>query len=157
MAFYYSRDYDRSIYECQRTNEMDPTFTPSYVWRALSYLQKGLPHEAVTLMQRVTNLAGSSGTMHAILGCAYGLSGREEAAEQVLADLHAMANTTYVSPFSEAVVQLGLGRTDATFDLLERAFEERSHLLAFLRVDPLFDRLAPNPRFAALLTKVGLV
>jgi hypothetical protein len=51
----------------------------------------------------------------------------------------------------------GLGDKDRAFQWLAKAFEERSPILAYyLKVDPLGDRLRPDPRFADLLRRMNL-
>jgi hypothetical protein len=51
---------------------------------------------------------------------------------------------------------LGLGETDQAFAWLERAFEEQSNILQFLKVHPYFDPIRSDPRFADLLRRTGL-
>jgi hypothetical protein len=61
-----------------------------------------------------------------------------------------------VSAFSFAVIYLGLGEKDQAFAWLEKAYEERSFLLAYLKVDPIWDPLRSDPRFADLVRRIGL-
>ena len=60
------------------------------------------------------------------------------------------------SPFSFAVIYLGLGEKDQAFAWLEKAYKERSFGLLRLEVDPLWDPLRSDPRFADLLRRIGL-
>jgi hypothetical protein len=53
-------------------------------------------------------------------------------------------------------VSAGLGRKDEAFEWLERAYEEREALLVWVKVQPAFDPLRDDPRFDALLKKIGL-
>ena len=55
-----------------------------------------------------------------------------------------------------AMIYAGLGYTDQTFALLEKAFEERSNQLAYLKGEPAWDSLRLDPRFINLLRRIGL-
>jgi hypothetical protein len=71
-------------------------------------------------------------------------------AEKLLADLMAKSKREYVSPFYIAMVIEGLGRTALAMDWLEKAFDDRSNGLVFLKVDPELDSLRTNARFVEL-------
>ncbi len=84
------------------------------------------------------------------------LSGNREKARQALADLRELSKRRYVSPFNTAVVYTGLGDHERALEWLSRAFEDRSWVMIPLKVDPRFDRLRPDPRFANLLRRMEL-
>jgi hypothetical protein len=49
-----------------------------------------------------------------------------------------------------------LGEKDEAFEFLEAAYKERVSLLMFLRNRPAFDNIRSDPRYADLLSRVGL-
>ena len=53
-------------------------------------------------------------------------------------------------------VYIGLGKLDQAFEWLEKSLQDRSWWLAWLKVDPLFDRARSDPRFSSLMSRVGL-
>jgi hypothetical protein len=53
-------------------------------------------------------------------------------------------------------VHIGLGDTDRAFEWLQKAIEARDWQMGMLKVEPAFDGLRSDPRFAALLERVGL-
>ena len=63
---------------------------------------------------------------------------------------------TYVQPMWLAVIHVALGEKDQAFDWMQKAFEDRSAWLVYLKVDPLFDPVRSDPRFTDLLRRVGL-
>lgn len=95
--------------------------------------------------------------MWAGLGHALALAGKKAEAQKVLDDLQAMTRERYVAPYNFALVQLGLGDTDGAFASLERAYEERSYLLAvYLNTDARLTRLYADPRYGELLRRMKL-
>lgn len=55
-----------------------------------------------------------------------------------------------------AVIEMGLGNKDQTLKWLNQAYSARSVNLVYLRVEPIFDALRSDPRFAELLRRIGL-
>ena len=78
-----------------------------------------------------------------------------ENAQKVLVELQEPAAGIYVPPYMVAAVYAGLGDKDQAFAWLERAYTERSLYLTWLPMDPVWNDLHADPRFAALLKKVG--
>jgi serine/threonine protein kinase/Flp pilus assembly protein TadD len=154
-TYYYARQYDQAIEQCLKAIETDATFPTSYYFLALPYLQKGLQEEALAALQQAITLSGSSNAATAMLGYAYAVAGRRDEAMQVLAQLQEMAGKRYIAPFSFATIYAGLGEPDQAFIWLEKAYEERSNWMVYLKVEPQFDNLRSDSRFADLLRRVG--
>jgi len=93
----------------------------------------------------------------AALGHVYGVAGRRQAATQVLGDLRALSARTYVTPYGVALVHAGLGDIDQAFTALDQAVADRSNWLVWLKLDPRFANLHGDPRFDALVRRIGLV
>ena len=55
-----------------------------------------------------------------------------------------------------ASIYARIGEKDQAFFWLERAYQERSQWLTFLKVEPVWDSLRSDPRFTDLLRRVGL-
>ena len=73
----------------------------------------------------------------------------------MLDQLEELSKSRYVSPYDRATVYAGLGEKDQAIAWLEKAYQERSDGLVFLKVEPKFDGLRSDPRFADLLRRVG--
>jgi len=155
--FCFARQYDRAIEQCQKTLEMDNHFWPALKFLGISYLQKGDFGAALAALEGGVTASGRNSLMLASLGHAYAVAGARDRAQELLLDLKKLEPGVYVPSICSAFIQLGLGAIDAVFAELDKAFEERSGWLVFLRVDPRFDRLRDDSRFAALLHRMGLV
>ena len=84
----------------------------------------------------------------------YALSGRKTEARKILEELKQQAKHTYISPGTMADLYALLGDQDQAFALLEKAYQERDNMVVLLKVDPYFDPLRSDPRFASLLRRV---
>lgn len=94
--------------------------------------------------------------MAAARGHAYAVSGQKNSANNVVAELKSLSNQRYVAPIEIAVVYAGLDDKGKAFEWLEKAYQDHSPWLIWLKVDPRFDRLHGDPRFADLLRRMGL-
>jgi O-methyltransferase involved in polyketide biosynthesis len=56
-----------------------------------------------------------------------------------------------------ALVYIGLDEKDQAFEWLDKAFEERSEMLPWLKIAAEYDSLRADPRFLKLLRRVGLL
>jgi len=91
----------------------------------------------------------------AFLGYGYAVTGRRADALKSLQTLDEIEKKHYVSRISRVYVYAGLGDKDKAFEWLEKAYQERSDLLAWFRKDPESKNLQSDPRFAALMRKIG--
>ena len=77
-------------------------------------------------------------------------------ARRILRQLEEADRSGYVSNYEYALIHAGLGDREAMFAALERALEERSDFLLYLGVDSAWREYRADPRFAALLGRIGL-
>ncbi len=151
-----ARNYDQSIELAQKVltaNPDDPWELSILGW---DYEQKGKYDEAITAFKHASDASKGEGLYVASLGHAYAVSGRRNAAEQVLNTLLSQRNKRYVSAFDIAVIYIGLGDKDKAFEWLDKAVDERSTFLVYSRWEPRLDPLRSDPRFNQLLSRIGL-
>jgi tetratricopeptide (TPR) repeat protein len=148
--------HDEAIEECRRTIDLDPNFGVSYHVMAMAFAAKDMYREALQLMEQRAASSPTNVITGALLGYLRARLGQREEALQELNELFAASKTQYVPPHAFAMVYAGLGDNDQAFVWLEKAYEERINRLAYLRFESTFKTLRPDPRFQALLTKIGL-
>ena len=154
--YYLTRQYDEAIREYGKTLELSENFYMAHFLLGMTYEQVGRYTEALVSYERAIKLSGGSPAMLAAPGHAYAMLGRRDEARQVLAQLHALAARQFVSPYHVAVIHAALGETDEAFDWLARACDVQSEALIWFAVDPLLDGLRSDPRFAAIMARIGL-
>ena len=135
---------------------MDPGFVQARHVLGLAYLHSGRYAEAIDEFQKEAQSDRDDQVSEALLARAYALSGKTADAEKILHTLEELAKQRYVSSSDIAVICADLGEKDRAFWWLEKAYEERSNALIYLKLDPAFDLLRSDLRFAALSARVGL-
>ena len=156
-VFYSEGQYDKAIEAYGKVLELHPDFDVAHFRLAEAYSQKGMNDEAVAEFERALTLSGHSAIRLASLGHAYAVSGRTVEALRILKELKELSTREYLSPYYLALISAGLDETDKAFEWLEKAYDERSAVMVFLKVDRRLDKLRSDPRFTDLLRRVGFV
>jgi Flp pilus assembly protein TadD len=152
----WARRYDATIQNLKTWIDFEPSDWFSHRLLGLAYQQTGQLSAAIAEFQRATQLETANPEAFAALVRGYAVAGRREDAQKGLHELLARSQRERVPPYNLAVVYAALGDDDHAFAWLNKAYEERSFYLTGLKVDPDVDCLRADPRFAALLKKVGL-
>ena len=84
-----------------------------------------------------------------------GAAGKREEALNILRDLQDQRNREYISPYFVALIYAGLGEKERALEWLQKAYEDRSAIMTWLRVEPKLDSLRSDPRFNELERHVG--
>ena len=145
---FYARRYDEAIKALKNAIEMFPDHTIGYTYLGYVYLQKSMYEEALEQFQKGNSQGG--------LGITYAKMGKRDEAQQVLDDLIKLSMQKYVWPYDLALLYFALGENDQGFKWLDKAYEERDIGLCYLKAEPMLDSVRSDPRFKALLKKVGL-
>jgi len=147
---------DEAIAQLRATAEMEPSFLPAHSDLGRALAQRGDYDEAIQEFQTATRVAGGHPKASAGLAHVLALAGRHDEARPILADLESRAATGLVSLNGIAVVHIALGELEAAMTWIERAFQERDRALVWAKVHPRLDPLRPDPRFQAVLARMGL-
>ncbi|HSY90323.1 MAG TPA: tetratricopeptide repeat protein [Candidatus Binatus sp.] len=152
-VYYAARKYDQAIGFYRKALDMDSHFILARRYLAMAYLQKREFSSAIAELETVTQEEENPDTM-AELAYAYAFSGRREEAERVLHDLKGISERRSTQAFDYALIYTGLGNNDKAFEWLERARREHAGPLAGLGVDPRWDSLRADHRFADLMGRM---
>jgi eukaryotic-like serine/threonine-protein kinase len=155
-AYYMARRYDEALAQLLKTVELDPNYPVTHWILGVVHRTTGSYQLAITEGEKGVQLSGGSPLMRAALAHAYGKAGKTKAARQILDELTELAKHKYVAPHFFAGIHIGLGENDQAIEYLEKSYEEHSHWLIYLHIDPSMDELRNHPRFVDLLKRVGL-
>ena len=159
LPFYSSRQHERAIEYFQKALEIEPDFKLAHFYLARSYAFIGKHEEAIAEANKSfapDNLFRPDGTkkINGLLPIIYALVGRKNEARAILAELENQPD--YILPFNHAAIYAALGEKEQAFSWLNRAYRERASGMVQLKVNPVFDNLRDDPRFADLQRRVGL-
>jgi tetratricopeptide (TPR) repeat protein len=152
--FYYARQYQQAIDQFQKTLAMDSSFVPAQVYLGRAYEQNGSRAEALAEFRKALDLSEGDTNELATLGHAYADAHQEAEARKILDQLKERAQQTYVQPASIAAIYIALGDKGQAFDWLQRAYDDRSGWLVYLKVDPWADGVRSDARFTDLIRRV---
>jgi TolB-like protein/tetratricopeptide (TPR) repeat protein len=155
-AYYNARRYDEAIEQLLRTVELDPNYPVTYWILGLLHRKMGRYELAISAGEKGVNLSGGSPLMRAALAHTYATAGRIKEAVEMLDGLTNLAERAYIAPYFFAGIHIGLGEPGRALDYLEKAYEEHSHWLIYLHIDPSMDDLRDHSRFLDLMQRVAL-
>ena len=151
-VLYFTRRFDEAIEQARKALDIDPSLPPAIFVLGLAYAAKGMYREALAEFEKYP----PGPRRDAYLAYLRARLGERNQALQMLDQLKGLSKERYVPAFSFAVIYLGLGEKDQAFAWLEKAYEDRSSLILFLKGDPIWDPLRSDLRFADLLRRIGL-
>jgi serine/threonine protein kinase/tetratricopeptide (TPR) repeat protein len=151
-AFYYARDFDKAQEPASRLLKEDPANKQALHLLGLIRLQQqGKSDESIALLQRLYSVDKDYAA--APLGFALARAGRADEARRILEEL---SGRPEIPSQERAIIHIGLGDKDRAFELLQQAYDDHFAVLPYIRIEPLFDPIRDDPRFAELLGKVNL-
>lgn len=154
---YYAGEYDRAIDALHKTLELDPNFSLVHELLGRVYLKKGMHQKA---LEEFKKEKGFSRSWRPVLDAWIAITcmemGMQQDAEKLLEELKLKAVDMYISPYSLSWIYFALNDTEKGFQWLEKAYDERDSWLCEIKVEPVFEKVRQDPRFIALLKKIGL-
>jgi len=152
----FAKGYDDAVMMALDGVRANPKNAWAHVILGWAYEQKSMLPEAITELRAALDVWKDTSLPMAGLAHAYAAAGQTKEAGEILAKLLDMSKRTYVPAYDIAVVYEGLGDDAKTFAWLDKACEERSGFLVYIKCDRRFDRIRSDPRFESLIQKVGL-
>ena len=155
FLFYAGQDESAKA-QLRRTLELDQTFWIAHHFLGKILVRQGKYAQATVELEKAEQASHGNSLTVSTRGFTDALSGATEPARMRLQALEQRSLQHYLPPQTLALVHLGLGERDQTFAALEQSFAEHDIHLSYLKVDPQWDSLRNDPRFVALLRRIGL-
>ena len=151
-----AQQYDEALDQLNKAIELDPNFNYLHWNLGYVYLAMGMLQEAIAALEKAVALSGEHPGVKAVLGLAYAKADRKGEALKILEELKQLSTGRYVPSLRIDHIYIGLGENDLALEWLEKAYEERDATLIWLKTNYVYDSLRSDPRFKALLKKMGL-
>lgn len=155
-VLYMARRNDEAIAHYMTTLSLNPGYVQVRTRLGDAYELAGRHDDAIRELTTVVRLSNDSATSRVALAQIYALAGRNADARRLLDRALLERRERYVSSGAIANVFVALGDADQAFEWLEQSHHERANNVAYLAVEPLYDRIRQDPRFQRLVKAVGL-
>jgi TolB-like protein/DNA-binding winged helix-turn-helix (wHTH) protein len=154
-TYYQVGDYDKAIEDARLRLKTYPQDTRLLESLADSYRSKGMTKEAALMLEN--EYVASSDTKSAVaVRRAYEQGGYKAVVRWQISAYEKQANTGYLSPVLLASLHAQLGHREQTLALLEEGYRQHAPLLLWIQTRPEYDFLHGDPRYRALVQKIGL-
>jgi serine/threonine protein kinase/tetratricopeptide (TPR) repeat protein len=157
LALAAARQPEAAVAAARRAVELDSTLLVSRFMLGTVYLQANRVAEATRELENAARLDATSVPTMGLLGYAYARAGKTSQATELARGLESSIGKKAGAAAAAARVYVGLGDNGRALTLLERAatihdpfFSSESMLESF------FDPIRADPRFEALISRVGL-
>jgi len=148
-------DYNNAEAQCRKALELEPSLYLPHFVQAWINIKRGANYAKAIEEYRIAQTMETQPIITGFLGYAYARNGQRDKAMETITELNQLAAHRFVSPYCQALIYLGLGENSQAIDWLEKAYDERSPWLDWLKVESAFDPLRSDPRFQALYQKMN--
>ncbi|HKP16474.1 MAG TPA: protein kinase [Gemmatimonadaceae bacterium] len=159
-VYFHSGQYEEALKAADKALAIDPRNVGGYLLRAYAYAEQQSYAKAAEAAQQCITL-GCDVHGRALLGYIHAKSGRRTQALSIVDSLQRQWQETKSRPTDPdiaigiAQVYVGLGERERALDWLERCVG-REFFAVYLGIDPTFRSLHAEPRFRAVLKRLGL-
>ncbi len=154
INYYYNRQYDKAIEQLKKAIKLDSADIYSQVHLGFSYLAKEMYSEAEEELNRESIRSSFWGDSFFYLMCAK--MGQIEKVMSFLENIEKNPDGYTVPPSGISRIYAAIGASDKTFEWLDRAYKKHDFFLTLVKITPEYDKYKTDPRYIALLKKMGL-
>jgi len=152
-TLYHAGRYEDALEQYRLTLALDPNFHLAYLWSGWALEALDRYDDALDMLEQAAKRSGGSGINLASLARLHALRGERTEAERILKQLQ--SSKDYVPAYEISKAWFALGASEEAGEWLQRAFEQRSHSLMFLSVDPQLAAHRQEPAFKRVAARVG--
>jgi Tfp pilus assembly protein PilF len=154
LPLFLSRRFDETAALARKDIDMFPNFFLTHLVLGNALFFKGDHAEGIKEIEKAKELEPTP-HLKGMLAFHYARGDRKDEARKLLQDLQEQAKVRYVAPYWIAMIYVGLDEKDNAFEWFEKAYEERSWFLIFIKMDPLMDSVRSDLRYTNLIRRIG--
>ncbi len=155
-TLFQTRHYDQGVRELRAALLQRPDDFGTLMDLGFVLIADNHPDQAIPVLERAAALSHGSAGALGILARAYAHAERRSDAMRLIAELQQRSRKGYVPAGAMVNAYLGIGDNEQAFVWLEKAYQEQSNMLQFIKVHPFFDPIRSDPRFTSLVHRIGL-
>jgi len=155
VHLYYRRDYSASIEQSRKVLALEPNFWIAHYALGWAYNQKRDYAQAIESFEKAKSI-NDAPILTSALGHCYAMRGQDEKARSTIDELKTISRQQYISPTLLAGIYTALGEKETALEWLEKACEDHTTELIWLKIDPNFDKLRSEERFKNILRRINL-
>jgi TolB-like protein/Tfp pilus assembly protein PilF len=156
-AYANARRYDLAIGQYQKGLELHPNDSTLLYQLGWAYVYNRAYDKGIEAIRNSQASDGDDPSLSPDLAYIAAMTGKPGEARKVLNRLLTLARDNPVSPGLIALVYVGLDQREQALTWLEKAYEQHSSMMTWLKVDPRFDRIRGEARFQDLMRRVALI
>ncbi len=153
--YYFARDYDQAVRQAHVALQLNPNLMVAHAVLGWSYTEQKKFPDAIAELEAASKLSGGVLVYRSALGRAYALFGDMASARKILAELEAAQSEPRGVGSALAALCLATGDPERALYWLEQTAPGDIQA-NWLRVDPAFDSIRTNPRFVAIVARMGI-
>jgi Tfp pilus assembly protein PilF len=151
-GLYWAGDNQQALVSLAKAAELDPGNPLTPLMAGIIYAQQGQHEKAVKEHEKISDTFIGKPVF---IGYDKAVAGKRAEALAILNEFERREKST-VDPWAMSILNTALDRKDAAFEWLNRCRDERFIILGSISVDPVFDSLRSDARFAKLLQDLRL-
>jgi serine/threonine-protein kinase len=149
--------FDEAIEVTQRTLDLDRNYSRAYLDMGNAYLAQGRADKALAAYRQGQIIEGSVISFNASSARALAAMGKQDEVQRTLVELEELSSKRYIRAEIVAAGYAAIGNLELAFEWLDRALDARSAGLIYLAVEPAYEALRSDERFASFADRVGVV
>jgi Tfp pilus assembly protein PilF len=153
---YWARRYDEAVTELTAALGLDPALDTAHYFIGRCRVQQGRLDEARAAITRARQLSPRDANLLSASAYLEALAGKRKEAERILAEMEHLAHGGLPFALQIAGIHAALGHKEVALGWLENALSAREGALVWLKIDPWFESLRGEPRFAKILLALRL-
>jgi len=153
---HFSKRFEEAAAQFRKVLQVDPDYAEAHFGLGMTLTSQKQYEEADKELTIAKQLSGDRPAVIALLGVNLAEWGKKERALAIIRQFDEMSRKGEISTYYSGLVYAGLGDIDSAMVCMEQAYRDREGLLVYGNVEPDFKALRSDPRFRALMKKMGL-
>ncbi|HEX6434121.1 MAG TPA: tetratricopeptide repeat protein, partial [Gemmatimonadales bacterium] len=155
-ALHLAGRYEEAIEQFRRTLALDPGFFTTDVMLSQAFTAQGRYDEAMAALRAAEDLTGHRPLILAELIFLTAQRGQIEEARRLLAELVELSGRQHVPVYQLALAHYAVGDQATAFDLIDKAYQQRSTILPWMASDTAWRMARSDPRMTRILEKLNV-